>query len=169
MQRPPWLRRLSPVDGVAALIALTALAGVVWSPKLTNAVARATGSVQPVIINVDVRQLVAADPDALMTAMRQEGRLSFVIRNQPAGTVQLIDVKTITQQLVAVQPDGRVVKADNPNPTPYVYTRFALKAEAETGPSGIVVGGTKLKIGVPVELEGNLYRINGVVSGVSQP
>jgi hypothetical protein len=32
----------------------------------------------------------------------------------------------------------------------------------------VVIAGTKLKIGVPVELEGNMYRVNGVVSGVGQ-
>ena len=39
-------------------------------------------------------------------------------------------------------------------------------AQAEIKPSGVVIGGTKLKVGVPVELEGRLYRLNGVVSGV---
>ena len=47
--------------------------------------------------------------------------------------------------------------------------RFLLEADAEAKASGIVFGGTKLKVGVPVELEGRLYRLNGIVSGVSLP
>ena len=39
------LRSLSPIDAVAGVVALAALAGVVWSPKLSNAVAKATGAV----------------------------------------------------------------------------------------------------------------------------
>ena len=168
MQRPPWLSRLSPVDGIASILAVTALAGVIWSPKLSNAVARATGSVQPVELTVDVRYLVAADPDALLTSIRDEGGLNFVIRNQPAGRVRLLDVQKVAKKLMAVQPDGRVVSADNPNPASVLHARFTLEADAETGPSGVVIGGTKLKIGVPVELDGRLYRLNGVVSGVRQ-
>ena len=42
------LRSLSPIDAVAGVVALAALAGVVWSPKLSNAVAKATGAVKPV-------------------------------------------------------------------------------------------------------------------------
>ena len=42
-----------------------------------------------------------------------------------------------------------------------------MEANAEIKPSGVVIGGTKLKVGVPVELEGRLYRLNGVVSGVT--
>ena len=117
---------------------------------------------------MDVRYLVAADPDALLTSIRDEGGLNFVIRNQPAGRVRLLDVQKVAKKLMAVQPDGRVVSADNPNPASVLHARFTLEADAETGPSGVVIGGTKLKIGVPVELDGRLYRLNGVVSGVRQ-
>ena len=44
-----------------------------------------------------------------------------------------------------------------------------MEAQAEIKPSGVVIGGTKLKVGVPVELEGRFYRLNGVVSGVMPP
>jgi hypothetical protein len=150
------------------LIALTAVAGVVWSPKLTNAVARATGSIQPVQISVDVRNLSVADPEGFLQSIRDEGRLSFVIRNQPAGSVRVLNAQNISPKLVSVMPDGNVIQADNPSDAASLYARFDLEADAEKGESGVVIAGTKLKIGVPVELEGNMYRVNGVVSGVGQ-
>ncbi len=51
------LRSLSPIDAVAGVVALVALGGVVWSPKLSNAVAQATGAVKPVQLSVDVVRL----------------------------------------------------------------------------------------------------------------
>lgn len=168
MQRPPCLRQLSFVDACAVLISLAALAGVVWSPKLTNAVAKATGSVRPVELSVDVTNLLVADPDDLLRSIEAEGQLSFVIRNQPAGRVRVVDVEMIKPQLASVQPDGSVVTAENPNSSPRIHARFALEAEGKMSGSGVVVAGTKLKIGVPVELEGDRYRINGFVSGVSR-
>ena len=80
MRRPSWLQHPTPVDAVAGLIALTAVAGVVWSPKLTNAVARATGSIQPVQISVDVRNLPVADPEGFLQSIRDEGRLRALHR-----------------------------------------------------------------------------------------
>ncbi|AHF63657.1 hypothetical protein Syncc8109_1290 [Synechococcus sp. WH 8109] len=160
------LRSLSSIDAVAGVIALAALAGVVWSPKLSNEVAKATGAVKPVQVSVDVVRLYSADTEHLLNSMREEAALNIVIRNQPAGLVSLVSVDDVTTPLTAVQSDGSVVIADPP-PTVFPrHARFVMEAQAEIKPSGVVIGGTKLKVGVPVELEGRLYRLNGVVSGV---
>ena len=161
------LRSPSPIDAVAAVVALAALGGVIWSPKLSNAVAKATGAVKPVQVSVDVRHLVSADPEELLNAAREEASLKIVIRNQPAGRVTLVSVDDVTNSLVAVQPDGSIVVADAPSTALPRHARFVIEASAEIKPSGVVIGGTKLKVGVPVELEGRLYRLNGVVSGVT--
>ena len=160
------LRSLSPIDALAGVVALVALGGVIWSPKLSNAVAKATGALKPVQVSVDVRHLVSADPEQLLNAAREEAALNIVIRNQPAGRVTLVSVDDLTNPLTAVQPDGSVVVADAPSSFLPRHARFVMEANAEIKPSGVVIGGTKLKVGVPVELEGRLYRLNGVVSGV---
>ena len=153
---------------MAGVVALAALAGVIWSPKLSNAVAKATGAVKPVQVSVDVHRLYSADPEQLLNAAREEAALNIVIRNQPAGRVTLVSVDDLTKPLTAVQPDGSVVIADAPSSVLPRHARFVMEANAEIKPSGVVIGGTKLKVGVPVELEGRLYRLNGVVSGVTQ-
>ena len=162
----PRLRSLSPIDAVAGVVALAALVGVIWSPKLSNAVAKATGAVKPVQVSVDVHRLYSADPEQLLNSAREEAALNIVIRNQPAGRVTLGSVVDLTNPLTAVQPDGSVVIADAPSTDLPRHARFVMEAQAEIKPSGVVIGGTKLKVGVPVELEGRLYRLNGVVSGV---
>ena len=161
------LRSLSPIDALAGVVALAALGGVIWSPKLSNAVAKASGAVKPVQVSVDVRHLVSADPETLFNAAREEAAINIVIRNQPAGRVTLVSVDDITNPLTAVQPDGSVVVAEAPSSLLPRHARFVMEANAEIKPSGVVIGGTKLKVGVPVELEGRLYRLNGVVSGVT--
>ena len=161
------LRSFSPIDAVAAVVALAALGGVIWSPKLSSAVAKATGAVKPVQVSVDVRHLYSANPEQLLNSAREEAALNIVIRNQPAGRVTLVSVDDLTNSLTAVQPDGSVVVADAPSTALPRHARFVMEANAEIKPSGVVIGGTKLKVGVPVELEGRLYRLNGVVSGVT--
>ncbi len=168
MRSPSWLPKFTPLDAIAAAIALIALAGVAWTPKLNNAVARATGSLEPVQVSVDVRTLAVADPQHLIRAALAEGKTSIVIRNQPAGSVRLTAVEDLNRKLVAVQPDGSVVSATDPNRIDAVLdARFVLESDAEVSRSGVVMAGTKLKIGIPVELEGPTYRIKGTVSGVT--
>ena len=169
MQRRFSLSSITVLDGLAVAATVAALAGVVWSPKLTNAVARATGSVKPVEVSVDVRHLQVVDSKAFLESIREEGAVSIVIRNQPAGRVALLSVEDISRPLTQLLPDGTVLEAEDTSPARGLHARFRLKADAETGPSGVVFGGTKLKVGSPVELEGRLYRVNGVVSGVALP
>ena len=169
MRRRFSLSSITVLDGLAVAATVAALAGVVWSPKLTNAVARATGSVKPVEVSVDVRHLQVVDSEAFLEGIREEGAVSIVIRNQPAGRVALLSVEDISRPLTQLLPDGTVLEAEDTSPARGLHARFRLKADAETGPSGVVFGGTKLKVGSPVELEGRLYRVNGVVSGVALP
>lgn len=168
MASGPRFRTISAIDGIAAIIGLAALAGVLWSPKLSNTVARATGSVKPVQISVDVRGVPVADPGRLIEDALANGRTSIVIRNQPHGSVRLVKIDDITRTLVMLTPEGRVVTADDPNRARQgiLEARFVLEGDATVSKSGVVMAGTNLKIGTPVELEGPLYRINGTVSGV---
>ena len=169
MTRRLSLRQFKVLDGLAALAALMALGGAIWSPKLANGLARATGSMETVELAVDVRHLYLDQPETFFAAVRKEGSVSMVIRNQPAGRLQLLDVEDITRPLADVLPDGSVVETPDLTPGRAIHARFQLQAEAETGSSGVVVAGTKLKIGSPVELEGRLYRVSGVVSGLDLP
>jgi len=169
MTRRLSLRQFTVLDGLAALAALMALGGAIWSPKLANGLARATGSMETVELAVDVRHLYLDQPERFFETAREEGSVSLVIRNQPAGRLQLLDVEDITRPLADVLPDGSVVETPDLTPGRSIHARFQLQAEAETGASGVVVAGTKLKIGSPVELEGRLYRVSGVVSGLDLP
>ena len=82
------LPRISWVDLGAAVAVLAAAAGVLWSPKLTGAVAKATGALQPVEFSVDIKHTPAADPEALLQRIEERGRTSLVIRNQPHGSFE---------------------------------------------------------------------------------
>ena len=169
MTRRLSLRQFTVLDALAALAALMALGGAIWSPKLANGLARATGSMETVELAVDVRHLYLDQPERFFETARDEGSVSLVIRNQPAGRLQLLDVEDITRPLADVLPDGSVVETPDLTTGRAIHARFQLQAEAETGSSGVVVAGTKLKIGSPVELEGRLYRVSGVVSGLDLP
>ena len=161
-------RRFGLVDGAAALAVLMAAGGVVWSPKLSGAIARATGGMQPVTVTVDVRGIPSADPASLIAAARQEGKVSIVIRNQPHGSVQVKQILPLQRRIVALTPDGRVLTAPDPNQTIFstLDARFVLQGEGRRSSDGVVFGNQTIKVGTPIELEGGLFRVSGTVSGL---
>ena len=165
---PSLSRRVSLVDAGAAAAVVLAVGGVVWSPKLSGAVARATGGLQPVTVFVDVRNAPVANPPALIAGAKEEGKVSIVIRNQPHGSVAVDDVISLQRLLAAVLADGKVVTAPDPNQQQLgnLDARFVLKGEGRKGAGGVVFGNQTLKIGAPIELEGRDFRLNGSVSGL---
>ncbi|MEB3297404.1 MAG: DUF4330 domain-containing protein [Cyanobacteriota bacterium] len=162
--KPRW----GVLDIGAAAAVLLAAVGVVWSPKLGNAVASATGKLAPVTVMVDIRGMPAADPAALIAAVRSEGSVAIVIRNQPHGSVRVKAVKPLQRRLVALQPDGRVVTALDPNQQIFstLDARFELVGQGRKTGGGVVFGNQNLKIGAPVELEGKNFRVSGTVTGL---
>jgi hypothetical protein len=159
-------RSWSLVDLGAAAAVLLAVAGVIWSPKLSNAVARATGDVQSLTVTVDVRGEPVADPAALLASAEKEGKVQFVIRNQPHGSVRIERIIPLQRRLSILTPDGRVVSAPDPNQKTFgtFDGRYILSGEGRRTEGGVVLGNATLKIGAPVELEGSNYRFNGTVT-----
>jgi hypothetical protein len=163
----PSSRSWSLIDLGAGAAVLLALVGVIWSPKLSNAVARATGGQKPVMVTVDVRGIPTADPRALLQSAEQQGKVSLVIRNQPHGSVRVSKVLPLERRLSILTPDGRLVSAPDPNQRVFSTFdgRFLLVGEGVVADGGgIVFGNQTLKIGAPVELEGINYRFNGTVT-----
>jgi hypothetical protein len=161
-------RRWSLVDLGAAAAVLFAAGGVIWSPKLSGAVAQATGAMVPVEVSVDVRGVPVANPAALIEAARQEGQVAIVIRNQPHGSVKIASIDPLPRRLVALQPDGRVVTAPDPNQANFstLDARFLLQAQGRRSGGGVVFGNQNIKVGAPVEIEGEGFRVGGSVTGI---
>ena len=67
-------RSWSWVDLGAATAVVLAAGGVIWSPKLSTAVAKATGALTPVTVSVDLRGVPVANPSALIAEARKEGK-----------------------------------------------------------------------------------------------
>ena len=161
-------RRIGLVDAGAALAVLFAAAGVIWSPKLSGALARATGAMTPVTVLVDIRGVPAADPQALIAEARRDGRVSIVIRNQPHGTVAVKDVIPLPRRIATLSPTGTLLTAPDPNQQVFstLDARFVLQGEGRKGADGVVFGNQNLKVGAPIELEGSGFRVSGSVTGL---
>lgn len=161
--------KLSILDIGAALVILLVVAGIFLLPGSSGtSIAQIGRTTKPIEVDVMVRGLTVSDPQALVSAMQQQKKANIIIRNQPHGQVDVIAVKTLPRTVAAPQPDGSVKPLPDPRPE-LNYTIdmiITVGGDAQVSADGPVLGNSKIKIGTPVELEGQTYRVNSPVVGV---
>ncbi|OGH97742.1 MAG: hypothetical protein A2039_05080 [Candidatus Melainabacteria bacterium GWA2_34_9] len=99
----------------------------------------------------------------------KEGDKSFItIRNVPYTKLEIVKVVKTYWQTPMPNPKDltQSIAATDPT-TPYTFNFLVtLKDNAIVTPDGPVIGGNKIKIGLPIELEGYNYKFGGIVSDV---
>ena len=99
----------------------------------------------------------------------KEGEQSFItIRNVPYTKLTILKVIKTNWQTPMPNPKdlSQSIAATDPT-TPYTFNFLVtLKDSAIITPDGPVIGGKKIKIGLPIELEGYNYKFGGIVSDV---
>lgn len=93
-------------------------------------------------------------------------KTSITIRNRPHASLDIIATKALPKTFVLALPNGSPKTINDPtknNVADYIITLkdFAIKTE-----DGYVIGGKKIKIGNPVELEGFNYRLHGKIINI---
>lgn len=100
------------------------------------------------------------------------GEKSFItIRNVPYTELEITQVQYAPKKYILEVPNPKTpfVLIDDPT-QPFQYDFIiTLKDEAKITADGAVVGGNKMKIGMPIVLEGYNYRLGGTVSNVIIP
>jgi hypothetical protein len=101
-------------------------------------------------------------------SMFKVGDKAFVtIRNQPYDKVLITKVQAHRQQIAVPTHDGRDFRITTDPTTPYASeVLLTLRDEGMETEDGIVWGGQKLKLGVPIDVEGLKYRLRGSVIDV---
>ena len=100
-----------------------------------------------------------------------KGEKSFLtIRNVPYQELNIVSVEKERKMaaISASNPQGYIVTEDVSYPNQYDYV-ITLEDEAKITSDGAVVGGNKIKVGIPVVLEGFNYKIGGIVSAINIP
>jgi len=160
------MRQLKPFDYViiVALIAIIAVGVLVklGKNKFAKSPVEAT---QKIAFQVMLRSVSITDTKMPFNV----GEESFItIRNVPYTKLQIIDVSFQPKKTILPVPNTKqpFVVVDDYS-LPYLYDFIVtLVDDAKITKDGAVVGGNKIKIGMPIVLEGHNYRIGGTVSNV---
>ena len=99
----------------------------------------------------------------------KKGHKTFIsIRNVPYSDLQVLDVKADRRKIVLPTLNSKkvmIVVEDVSQPDLYDVV-VTLTDSAKITKDGAVVGGNKVKIGLPITLEGANYKITGSVSDI---
>lgn len=154
--------KISILDLGAALIILMVLFGIFLYPGTSGSVAQVGATTRPIEVDVMVRGLTSSNPDGLFATLQNSETTNIIIRNQPHGRVNIKDVRRLPRSTAVPQPDGSVIALPDPRPELNftIDMLITLTGDAQMTDTGPVFGNSKVKIGTPIELDGDLYNFN---------
>ncbi len=97
------------------------------------------------------------------------GDKTFItIRNVPYSDLEILDVKADRRKIVLQTPSTKkvVIVVEDPAQPDLYDVVVTLTDKAKITKDGAVVGGNKIKLGLPITLEGADYRFTGSVSDI---
>ena len=159
--------KLSILDLGAACVILLAIIGIFFFPGTSGSIAQLSTGTKPVEVDVLVRGLSVRNPQELLNEFEQE-KANIIIRNQPAGQVDITSTEELPRTIAVPQPDGSVKALPDPRPEVVLSTDMIMTIEGngQVTDSGAVLGNQKVKVGSVIELDGSNYNFKGSVIDV---
>ena len=93
----------------------------------------------------------------------------ITIRNVPYTKLKIKDAKFNKRKVMIPTFNSKmpyVVVNDETTPYQYDYLVTVVDSAKITKDGDAVVGGNKIKIGLPITLEGSIYKLNGIISNI---
>jgi len=160
--------KVNLLDLGAALVILLVIFGIFVFPGTSGSIASVDAKTAPVEIDLIVRGLNVRDPEDLFkSGLKAGGKTSVIIRNQPHGMIGIKSVQVLPRTINVTQPDGSVKELPDPKTNNFsTDLLLTLAGTAQITDDGPVIGNSKVKIGLPFELEGFNYDFNATAIDV---
>ncbi|AKG22393.1 DUF4330 domain-containing protein [Calothrix sp. 336/3] len=156
------------LDVGATLVILLVLFGIFLFPGSTGSVAQVGSKTVPIEVDLVVRGLNVRNPQSLYSqGLTKGGKTNVIIRNQPHGKIDIKSITPLPRTLTVPQPDGSIKELPDPRENNFSTDMLlTLEGKAQLTENGPVIGNSKVKIGMPFELEGFNYNFNASVIDV---
>ncbi len=152
--------------GAIAIVLLTIVGLAIVPDNSGKSLAQIAGAeVKPVEVEIMVRGLTVLKPNDLI---RPGDTPNIIIRNQRRGKVTVKAVEALVPKVPVPLPNGTVKAVDDPRLSEIYVRDFAvtLEGNASITSDGVVLGGEKVKVGIPIDLESPKYFMRGSVMDV---
>lgn len=150
------------LDGLIIATVLVGVIGVVAVKSGHSSVSKIAQKEGPAEVDLMIRASIGD------LAMFKKGEYAFVtIRNQPYDKVEIVNVVAKRAEIAVPINDGKDFRITTDPTTPFASEIIlTLRDEGMQTEDGIIWGGQKLKVGVPIEVEGFKYRLKSSVLDV---
>lgn len=156
--------KVSVLDLGALAVVLVAIFAVFLFPNDPSAGIPLPGTsrtTEPVEVDMVVRGISTRSTDIFKAGEKA----NVIIRNQPYGQVEIVNVEDVTRRVPVVFPDGTLerVEGEDEYRADVVLT---IAGQARVTNDSIILGNTPVKVGVPLEVETFDYLLRGSVMNV---
>ncbi len=159
--------KISILDLGAALVIMAAVIGILYIPVGNGSGPLLGNNNGTAEVDVLVRGLNILSPNKLRENFKPGNKLSFLIRNQPAGSVEIKNVRQLERLMVVTMPDGSAKTIKDPRPDSFSMDMLITVAgQGQATEGGFTLGGTKVKIGTAVEIDQKNYNFSASVIDV---
>lgn len=159
--------KISILDLGAGLVILMVIVGIFLIPGSTGSVA-SVSKTEPIGVTLLVKGLSVRYPEALLQNFQQNKKVDIVIRNQPAGFMEVQSVEQLPQNILVTQPDGTVKLLPDPRTDTFSADLLMnLVGQGQVTENGAVIANQKVKVGTVLELDGPNYNFRGSVIDIS--
>ncbi|MEH2419809.1 MAG: DUF4330 domain-containing protein [Nostoc sp.] len=157
--------KINLLDLGAGLVTLLVIFVISSSLLSSLGVAQVGEKIVPIEVDLVVRGLNVRDPEQLFNnGLKKGGKTNVIIRNQPYGEIEIKSIQQLPRTVNVFQPDGTVKELADPKTNNFSTDLIlTLEGKAQRTESGLVLGSSKVKIGMPFELEGFNYNFNATV------
>lgn len=157
-----FIKKLKVMDYVIiSLLIIAGIVGLYTAKNFRQTASKQIEATSKISFTVCIRGLTYTGSDLPVKA----GEKTFItIRNVPYSELEIVDVKAEKRKQMMQALNGKFIAVEDVS-LPGVYDALVtLNDTAKITKDGAVVGGNKIKIGLPITLEGQNYRFSGTVS-----
>ncbi len=171
MEKFEFLKNLKPFDLIVIIGVAVALAvGFVTFKNFRQTADKQIETTSPIVFDVFLRGITLTGGD---TPIKSGDKTFISIRNVPYSDLEVVNVKTERKKTVlpvlanTKNATKNVLVVDDVAQSNLYDIVVTLTDTAKITKDGAVVGGNKVKMGLPITLEGVDYKFNGTVSNIT--
>lgn len=156
------MKKISLVDMIIIIGVLIALAvGFCTLKHFRQTADKQIEATSPIVFQVFLRGVTVTGEEF---PIKVSEKTFITIRNVPYTQLDVLEVKSQPRKIFA--PASKNVLVPDPSQPSLYDAVVTIKDVAKITKDGAVVGGNKIKMGLPVILEGEKYKLNGTISDV---
>lgn len=157
------LKKFKPVDLIiVAGVILALIVGFFTYKNFRQTASKQIEATSKITFQVFVRGVTLTGNEI---PMRANDKTFISIRNVPYTDLDIVDVKADRKKIVLpILNSKKVMVVEDVSQANMYDITVTLKDTAKITKDGAVVGGNKIKMGLPITLEGKDYKFNGTVS-----